>query len=182
MNTSGNDGKYHPVIFLRQSIPQTKKSLAIFKTVIYKHRGQGYVGMYGTSVNMACGGSQRGYSFEGGSNKGPFFSGAGSKKGTSHKHPLNRNRKCLKVSNLVPTMKLWANFRTVADKIRSMKWIYHEVFIRTNFEKVFEKVIAICDRASTHITPTLRTPCTFQLQDCNPFNVMCLVLLAKVWS
>ena len=75
MNTSGNDGKYHPVIFLRQSIPQTKKSLAIFKTVIYKHRGQGYVGMYGTSVNMAGGGSQRGYSFEGGSNKGPYFAG-----------------------------------------------------------------------------------------------------------
>ena len=40
---------------------------------------------------------------------------AGSKKGTRHKHLLNGNRKCLKVSNLVPTMKLWANFRTVAD-------------------------------------------------------------------
>lgn len=73
------------------------------------------MGMYGTSVNMAGGGSQRGYSFEGGSNKGPFFAGAGSKKGTRHKHLLNGNRKCLKVSNLVPTMKLWANFRTVAD-------------------------------------------------------------------
>ena len=61
------------------------------------------------------GGHKRGYSFEEGSNKGPYFAVAGSKKGTRHKHPLNGNRKCLKVSNLVPTMKLWANFRTVAD-------------------------------------------------------------------
>ena len=180
MNTSGNDGKYHPVIFLRQSIPQTKNHWQSSKLSNIN------IGVRGMWVCMELrwirqvGGHNRGYSFEEGSNKEPYFAGSGSKKGTKHKHLLNGNRKCLKVSNLVPTMKLWANFRTVADTIHSMKWIYHEVFIRTNFEKVFEKVIAICDRASTHFTPTLRTPCTFQLQDCNLFNVMCLVLLAKV--
>ena len=132
---------------------------------------------------MAGGGSQRGYSFEGGSNKGPFFSGAGSKKGTSHKHPLNRNRKCLKVSNLVPTMKLWANFRTVADMYHpfdemDLSWGFHTYQLWKSFRESNSNMWQGVDT----FTPTLRTPCTFQLQDCNPFNVMCLVLLAKVWS
>ena len=180
MNTSGNDGKYHPVIFLRQSIPQTKNHWQSSKL---SYINIGVRGMWVCKEMQwiwQVGGHKELRSKET-RIRGPS-SLAGSKKGTRHKHPLNGNRKCLKVSNLVPTMKLWANFRTVADTYHlfdemDLSWGFH-----TNFEKVCEKVIAICDRASTHFTFTLRTPCTFQLQDCNPFNVRCLVLLAKVWS